>query len=105
METKSVLRLTLKKDAFEVMKTGEKMMEFRKPSRWIMSRLFVNGNQNQGRRTYDAVVFTNGYGKSRPSFERKYDGCAIATEARDYAYSNGLSVRVEKGDFIIRLEM
>ena len=105
METKRTLRLTLKKDAFEVMKTGEKMMEFRKPSLWIMSRLFVNANPAQGMKPYDTVLFTNGYGKSRPSFERKYDGLARVTEAREYVYSNGLVVQAENGDIIIWLEM
>ena len=35
-----VLRLTLKKKAFDVMVTGEKQEEFRKYSKWIESRLF-----------------------------------------------------------------
>ena len=105
MENKKALRLTLKKDAFDVMITGEKMLEFRKPSDWIMSRLFFNANPAQGMKPYDKVIFTNGYGKRRPSFERKYDGCIRVTETREYAYSNGLVVKAEKGDIIIRLKM
>lgn len=102
---KRVLWLTLKKEPFEVMVTGEKMDEFRKPSRWIMRRLFVNGDPSQGPRHYDSVLFVNGYGKHRPSFERKYGGCILASESREYTYSNGLIVRVERGDIIIQLKM
>lgn len=44
-EGKRVLRVTPKKQAFDVMATREKTVEFRKPSFWIMSRLFKNGNR------------------------------------------------------------
>ncbi|MGL4370165.1 MAG: hypothetical protein ACRCUT_10920 [Spirochaetota bacterium] len=105
MKEKKALRLTLKRDAFDVMITGEKMLEFRKPSDWIMSRLFVNANPAQGLKPYDKVIFANGYGKSRPSFERRYNGCIRSTDSSQCVYSNGLVVNVEAGDIIIRLEM
>lgn len=97
---KRLLWLTLKKEAFEVMVTGEKIIEFRKKSKWIESRLF----DKKGKvREYDFIVFTNGYGNDKPYFiaemvafkETKRVGSQI------YSYSNGLTVEVEQGDYMI----
>lgn len=89
------LKLTLKKEPFEVMITGKKKMEFRSPSRWIQSR--VSG------RFYDEVEFTNGYGNDKPKFTAKYRGCMESAVDHTVRYSNGLSVDIKKGDFIILL--
>jgi len=59
----NILHLSIKKEPFEVMVTGEKDIEVRKISTWIDSRLF---NKNGSKKHYDLVKFTNGYGKSRP---------------------------------------
>ena len=61
----TTLYLTLKKQAFDVMKTGEKKEEYRKESKWIMSRL---------NKDYKYVKFTNGYRKESPSFIVEYKG-------------------------------
>jgi hypothetical protein len=57
------LFLTLNKKAFDIMVTGEKKIEYRDPSPWILSRLSKD---------YDFVKFVNGYGDDRPYFIAKY---------------------------------
>lgn len=88
------LKLTLKKDAFDCMKTGEKTREFRKPSDWIKSRLVS--------RNYKYVEFRNGYADTMPSFTCHYLGYEIATRAERIVYST-ITVFVEPGDYIIKL--
>jgi signal peptidase I len=61
-----VLRLTIKKHWFDMIASGEKRQEYRVPSNWILSRLI--GKQ------YDAVEFSNGYGKHVPKSLVKYLG-------------------------------
>lgn len=95
-----ILNLTLSKKPFEVMITGEKKVEFRKPSDWIKSRLF---NKDGSRKDYDVVKFVNGYGKDKPFFIAIYNGFATALERTGKHYSNDLSVLVEPGDFQIYL--
>jgi len=92
-----VLFLTLKKEAFDVMVTGEKTIEFRKPSKWIKSRLFS--------KEYDIILFRNGYGNDKPFFTCKYYGYESVkdTEVRKAHYSNGLVVNVKEGDIQIKL--
>lgn len=54
-----ILHLSLRKEPFDVMISGEKTIEFRHPSEWLKSRL---------KQEYTHVQFTNGYGKDRPYF-------------------------------------
>lgn len=61
-----VLKLTLKRQPFELMLRGAKTVEFRKPSDWIKSRLCG--------KEYNLIEFTNGYGAHRPKFFAKYEG-------------------------------
>lgn len=61
-----VLRLTLKKPWFDMIASGEKTEEYRKPSDWILSRLI--GKQ------YDVVEFSNGYGHRAPKILVKFFG-------------------------------
>ncbi|CAL2077602.1 conserved protein of unknown function [Tenacibaculum sp. 190524A02b] len=97
---KTTLFLTLSKEPFEVMATGEKSEEFRKPSEWIKSRLYdKEGNP----RTYDHVKFVNGYGCDKPQFCADFKGFEISQINQTIKYSNGLIVLVEKGDIKINL--
>jgi signal peptidase I len=61
-----VLRLTLKKQWFDMIASGEKKEEYRLPSNWIESRLVG--------KAYDVVEFKNGYGVSVPTMIVKYRG-------------------------------
>jgi hypothetical protein len=96
-----ILYLTLTKPPFEVMITGEKNREYRKPEKWIKSRLYYpNGEPKK----YDLVKFTNGYESYKnPYFAATYLGFEIAQKNYKVEYSNGLVVYVHKGDFRIKL--
>jgi hypothetical protein len=100
MEKLKTLNLSLKKQWFDLMVTGEKTEEFRKGSDWIRSRLF---NPDGTRKKYDVIKFVNGYGGNKPYFICKYINfieCYFSIIAREY--SNGLRVEgIGKGDFII----
>lgn len=82
MKTKT-LYLTLKKLQFQVTVSGEKTSEFRRPSKWILSRL-IN-------KDYDIIKFTNGYGSDKPNFTCEFKGWKYA-EKKKHIYSNGLVV-------------
>lgn len=97
-EALSILHLNVHKQAFEVMVTGEKTVEFRKPSDWIKSRLF---NKDGSQKLYDLIKITHSYGSDKPSFIAPYLGVTEAKTSTIRAYSNTLVVAVEKGDFII----
>jgi hypothetical protein len=82
------------------MEIGEKRHEFRKPTDWIKTRLF---DKKGNKRDYDAIKFTNGYGKDKPYFIIEFWGFAEINEPFSQHYSNGLKVDIEKGDFMIYL--
>lgn len=91
-----ILYLTLYKKAFEVMITGEKNIEFRTPSKWMLTRLLNN--------KYDKVKFVHGYGKSKPFFICEFLGWSkdINFTSSSITYSNGLTVKFsEKTLFIL----
>lgn len=95
------LHLTLSKQPFEVMVTGEKDEEFRKGGDWIQSRLMTpDGDEKE----YDVIKFTNGYGKDKPYLICKYLGFfEIYMNGLQRTYSNGLKIDGEygKGDYVI----
>ncbi len=62
-----ILHLTLKRQWFDMVKSGDKKEEYRQPSPWILSRL---GNGKQ----YDVVRFRNGYNKDSPVVTCEYKG-------------------------------
>lgn len=95
-----ILHLTLHQSAYEVMHSGEKDFEIRRPSVWIKSRLFfANGTP----KSYDAVKFTNGYGPNRPFFLAEYKGAHLIAAATQRIFSNGLIVNSLPGDYVIVL--
>ena len=96
------LKLTLSKLPFDVMVTGEKTCEYRKPSDWIKSRLLTKDGIH---REYDFVKFTNGYGADKPYFVARFVGAFEwkVSPTKTKAYANGLVVDIEKGDFVIKL--
>lgn len=98
MKQVDTLNLSLKRSPFEVMVAGEKVKEYRKPSDWIKSRLL---NKDGAKRNYTYVLFVNGYGAIRPRFRGLYLGFTLAEKNETITYSNGLTVDVEIGDFVI----
>jgi hypothetical protein len=86
-----VLHLTLNRKSFEIMVTGEKFIEYRKPTTWILSRLSPT-------KSYDQIKFVNGYGNKRPFFNAKYLGWEVhKDETAIQEFSNGLKVTIETG--------
>ena len=101
MKQLKILHLTLNKEAFEVMVTGEKQEEFRKHSVWIESRLYNRNTWKE--KEYDVIRFANGYGKDKPYFICEYLGFDVPyMNVTPRKYSNGLEVdNIGKGDFVI----
>ena len=89
------LHLTLKADPFNVMVTGEKAEEFREPTAWIESRIV--GKQ------YDQIKFVNGYGNDKPYFICENWGWLKVREDMTRRYTNGLSLEIKKGSYVILL--
>lgn len=94
-----ILHLTLKRPPFDVMKTGEKPIEFRKPTEWLLSRLY--NLKNNKVKEYDFICFKNGYNMDSEFFYTIYSGFYVALEPGEKKYSNGLKVNFEKGDVLI----
>lgn len=76
------------------MVSDNKKCEYRKPSKWIKSRLFG--------KEYDFAKFVNGYGNDKPYFIVEYKGYFTSENESTQTYPN-LVVVVEAGDIIIRL--
>lgn len=95
-----VLRLSLKKQWFDLMVTGQKNTEFRKPTTWMKSRLEGRKPRPQG--LYDFVLFTNGYGAHLPWFLARYENYSIAEFPHRITYG-GHAIAVERGDIKIHL--
>ncbi len=94
-----LLYLTLKKEPFEVMVTGEKQVEIREKSKWMNMRLY---DRNGHEKKYDAVKFVNGYGKNNPYFIAKYLSFETIFGA-DVTYSNEFHLEVNKESWLINL--
>ncbi len=93
------LKLTLKKQPFDVMVTGEKIIEYRSPSQWIESRLY---DKNNNKREYKYIEFTNGYGKDRPFFKAYYNGFYISNKINK-TYSNGLVIILNEKTYCLKI--
>jgi len=69
------LELTIKRKWFDMIADGVKKEEYRRDSRWIMSRLLrLESDGNFHDVHYDAVRFRNGYSKDSPIVMCKYLG-------------------------------
>ena len=88
------LHLTLKKVWFDLMISGIKKIEYRKPSNWIQQRLH--------NKDYTQIKFVNGYGNDKPYFVCKYEGYTISQENNRVVVSDKL-IEVQKGDYLIKL--
>jgi hypothetical protein len=66
-----VLRLTLKKQWFDMIASGVKREEYRAPGKWILCRL--------AGRYYDVIEFKNGYGQNVPAMTVEYCGWKMSS--------------------------
>lgn len=99
MEKTKILHLSLKKQWFDLMVTGEKYEEFREGNDWIRSRLF---DKWYNEKEYDVIKFVNGYGSDKPYFICEYKGFMECYMDVKRKYSNGSTIEgIGKGDFII----
>ena len=85
----------LKSKPFEVMRTKEKMEEFRDGTAYWRSRLLSN------KRKYTHIEFRSGYGLHRPHFRRRLLHVELASSVHR-TYSNGLVV-VGKNMIVLHL--
>jgi len=88
------LKLSLKRQWFDLMISGKKKHEFRCAGKWIHSRLHD--------KNYDLIRFTNGYGADRPYFVCAYNGYRIAEAEETHTYGD-IIVTVKVGDYVIEL--
>lgn len=96
-----ILYLTVKNLPFETMRKGLKDREYRTPSKWIRSRL-IDSKTGQNKH-YDIIQFNSGYHKNSPYFRCKSKGFEVSKKNYKVEYSNGLKVKVNKGDYRILL--
>ena len=68
----SILRLTLKRQWFNMIVGGKKMEEYRDPSLWIYARLLEKDGYTH--RKYDRIEFKNGYGPNVPTMIVEFKG-------------------------------
>ena len=94
MTSPKILHLTLKKSWFDLMISGEKTTEFRKPSDWIKQRLID--------KEYALIRFVNGYGSDKPFFVTKYLGYEVAEKDEEILFKKE-TVVMKKGDYKIFL--
>ena len=92
---KKILHLTLKKKPFELTFSGEKKVEYRVNSKWILSRL-VDKN-------YDCIKFVNGYGNDKPFMIVEFLGWGFISKEMLIEFSNGFEVKVKPNDLFISL--
>ena len=97
---KNTLHVSLYKEPFEVMETGEKDREYRVDSTRNKSLIY---HKNGVLKDLKYLKATNGYGHKRPYFVAEIKYITRAKINYTMKYSNGLVVRISKGNFIIRL--
>lgn len=91
---KETLHLTLKQPWFDLMISGVKTFEVRKPSDWLMARIYKTA--------YETVTFRNGYSKSAPTFVAEYHGYMIAKKYEKVGF--GITkLEIHPGDVVIFL--
>ena len=67
---KRILHLTLMKKWFDLIASGEKVIEFREIKPFWTKRLFYEGRNKM----FDEIHFRNGYSKDSPFMRVKHDG-------------------------------
>jgi len=95
----ATLKLTLSKQPYEVMVSGEKNKEYRRKSKWIETRLFDKSGQLKN---YEFVQFTNGYKKDSPKFISEFKGVSVVEKLQE-TFSNGLQLDIKEPTYVIHL--
>ena len=74
IDQKKVLYLTLRKEFFDQIKSGEKTSEFREYKNHWIKRLM---NQDGSFKAYDLILFKNGYHSDAPQMLVEFKGIRI----------------------------
>lgn len=74
---KKVLYLTLKREPFDQIKSGEKISEFREYKKHWIQKLM---NQDGSFKTYDLILFQNGYHANAPRMLVEFKGMKLIKE-------------------------
>lgn len=75
-----ILRLTVHRKWFDLVKSGEKKTEFRDSKPYWISRLFDRRTLKP--KKFDEIHFRNGYGKRRPLVRTKHKGTRYGLATR-----------------------
>ncbi len=79
METSKTLYLTLKKEFFDQIKSGDKTSEFREYKKhWIQKLMNTDGSF----KTYDLILFQNGYHTNAPRMWVEFKEVKIVKERK-----------------------
>jgi len=92
-----ILRLTLKKEWFDLIKNGEKKFEYREYKQYWISRLLKDGTRN-----FKEVHFTNGYGAKMPLMRLEFIGISIM-DGKNIDAANNEPIDDKKKYFVIGL--
>lgn len=98
METseKKILFLTLKKQYFDQIKSGEKTSEFREYKPFWINRLM---NEGGSFRHYDLIKFQNGYHKNAPQLIVEFKGIKINKNKINW-FQSEKEFEIELGEII-----
>jgi hypothetical protein len=96
----NILHLNVSEKPFQVMITGEKTNEYRRPSLWMLTRLF---DKQGNKKKYTHVKITWGYGADRPYFICEFKYFLFTERSYTITYSTGFKVKISKGDINIKL--
>lgn len=96
METSKTLYLTLKKEFFDQIKSGEKKSEFREYKKhWIQKLMNADGTF----KTYDFILFQNGYHTNAPQMIVEFKGIKIIKEKTGW-FRHEKYFEIELGEII-----
>lgn len=92
-----VLHLTLKKQWFDMIASGEKKEEYREIKPYWQSRLCSHFPHKNAARDYDYILFKNGYSDKSPWIKVEWKDMVVATGKPDWGAEPG------KEYFVIKL--
>lgn len=100
MKASKTLFLTLKKEFFDQIKCGEKKFEYRDYKKhWIQRLMNTDGTF----KTYDFILFRNGYHRDAPQMTVKFKGIKIIKEKTTWL-SHKKYFEIELGEIINNIE-
>lgn len=90
----NILYLSLKKEWFDKIYSGEKIVEYRENKPYWQNRLID--------KNYDFVVIRNGYGNSKPVIVSMYEGFILEECKNDLGILNEPVFKIPVGNYVYR---